>query len=493
MTIDTGYKITALTGKQGDSISVRYSPDTEFTDVSPVFRPDHDIYMETSTNGINWSAPMKIVGEDAIQYVATLTISSSNKGILSASLYKDGVIDNQKRYCRLEYSIGGAPWTISEAITELTGNLSYTLEDDYPQGISFRLFIYSDSEKNDCIASAECSVSASGSSAKVVITDYLYTQSQINTCSADGYSGVWNITGNNSIRVGDTVYIRVTNISKSAFCYIVAIVTEVTSDTSIICTSYGLIDKGDKGDQGERGESGTNFMLDLFPDQMQVFANNDGTCTEENITTQCYLSFNTEYVTEWTLSVKHKDRTLINGTDANWTWNQDHYELSIPTRLLENDSESFEIYATFIDGEKSYNRIAILQVNKYKGVEYLDFDLDYSSIKVSYDGVTPVISPKIITPKKYKKTSSGQFQTQEGYLTVQQFDGDGKQIGDLKEVGYIKIINENFDSKAEYKAKMSPYMAYGYNNKGTVDNGVVLGDIINGQFVAWVFYDRVKE
>ena len=89
-----------------------------------------------------------------------------------------------------------------------------------------------------------------GYSAVTLITNYSYTKSEIDTYSANGYSGTWNVKSTSGVKIGDTVFLRVMNTSINGYCYITAKVTRVVSATSLICESTGTFGKGDTGSTG---------------------------------------------------------------------------------------------------------------------------------------------------------------------------------------------------------------------------------------------------
>ena len=89
-----------------------------------------------------------------------------------------------------------------------------------------------------------------GNSALTLITNYSYTKSEIDTYSANGYSGTWNVESTSGVKIGDTVFLRVMNTSINGYCYITAKVTRVVSATSLICASTGTFGKGDTGSTG---------------------------------------------------------------------------------------------------------------------------------------------------------------------------------------------------------------------------------------------------
>lgn len=103
-----------------------------------------------------------------------------------------------------------------------------------------------------------------GTSFKTFTTNYTYDQNNVNKFSASGYSGSWAVNESTSeLKVEDTVQLRVTNSSKSGYCFIVAKVTAIPSDHSITCTSSGLIDKGNTGATGPRGPQGIQGLQGL--------------------------------------------------------------------------------------------------------------------------------------------------------------------------------------------------------------------------------------
>ena len=97
---------------------------------------------------------------------------------------------------------------------------------------------------------------ADGNSVCTLTTNYSYTQAEIDKYSADNYSGIWAVTSTNGARVGDLVFLRVTNKTKNGYSYILAKITSIVSSTSVKCTSTGSIDKGEQGAKGDTGATG---------------------------------------------------------------------------------------------------------------------------------------------------------------------------------------------------------------------------------------------
>lgn len=89
-----------------------------------------------------------------------------------------------------------------------------------------------------------------GSSALTLITNYSYTQSEIDKYSTNGYSGTWKVISADGVKAGDTVFLRVANTTVKGYSYIIAKVTRVDSTTSVTCTSMGVFGKGDTGENG---------------------------------------------------------------------------------------------------------------------------------------------------------------------------------------------------------------------------------------------------
>lgn len=93
-----------------------------------------------------------------------------------------------------------------------------------------------------------------GTSTKIIRTGYKYTQNNIDTFSASGYSGTWGTAdATTGLKVGDNVLLRVKNTTKGSDCLIFASITAIPSNYSLTCTSYGLIDNGADGQDGEDG------------------------------------------------------------------------------------------------------------------------------------------------------------------------------------------------------------------------------------------------
>lgn len=93
-----------------------------------------------------------------------------------------------------------------------------------------------------------------GTSTKIIRTGYKYTQNNIDTFSASGYSSTWGTAdATTGLKVGDNVLLRVKNTTKGSDCLIFASITAIPSNYSLTCTSYGLIDNGADGQDGEDG------------------------------------------------------------------------------------------------------------------------------------------------------------------------------------------------------------------------------------------------
>lgn len=90
-----------------------------------------------------------------------------------------------------------------------------------------------------------------GTSTKIIRTSYEYTQTNIDKFSTSGYSGVWGVSdATTGLKVGDSVLLRVKNITKGSDCLIFANITAIPSNYRLTCTSYGLIDNGADGQNG---------------------------------------------------------------------------------------------------------------------------------------------------------------------------------------------------------------------------------------------------
>lgn len=90
-----------------------------------------------------------------------------------------------------------------------------------------------------------------GTSTKIIRTGYKYTQNNIDTCSASGYSRTWGTAdATTGLKVGDSVLLKVKNTTKGSDCLIFANITAIPSNYSLTCTSYGVIDNGSDGQDG---------------------------------------------------------------------------------------------------------------------------------------------------------------------------------------------------------------------------------------------------
>lgn len=110
-----------------------------------------------------------------------------------------------------------------------------------------------------------------GTSTKIIRTGYKYTQNNIDTFSASGYSGTWDTAdATTGLKVGDNVLLRVKNTTKGSDCLIFASITAIPSNYSLTCTSYGLIDNGADGQDGKNAKN-----LSITPSS-QYFKSTDG-------------------------------------------------------------------------------------------------------------------------------------------------------------------------------------------------------------------------
>lgn len=74
----------------------------------------------------------------------------------------------------------------------------------------------------------------------LVISNYSYSQANIDKYSANGYSGAWVVNSISGIAVNDVVRIRLTNSTTNEYNYIIAKVTKLdTTNTKITATSLG--------------------------------------------------------------------------------------------------------------------------------------------------------------------------------------------------------------------------------------------------------------
>lgn len=74
----------------------------------------------------------------------------------------------------------------------------------------------------------------------LAISNYSYSQANIDKYSANGYSGAWGVNSISGIAVNDVVRIRLTNSTTNEYNYIIAKVTKLdTTNTKITATSMG--------------------------------------------------------------------------------------------------------------------------------------------------------------------------------------------------------------------------------------------------------------
>lgn len=109
-----------------------------------------------------------------------------------------------------------------------------------------------------------------GTSFKLFTTNYTYDQNGIDSYSGSGYTGTWSVNESTSeLKVGDIVQLRCTNTSKAGYSFIIAKVTAIPGDKTIVCVSSGLVDKGDTGPTGATGAKGdtgsTGFFIGTTP------------------------------------------------------------------------------------------------------------------------------------------------------------------------------------------------------------------------------------
>lgn len=97
---------------------------------------------------------------------------------------------------------------------------------------------------------AELKVAADGitstvekiSSYKYCETGYRYSLADIKTYSAEGRSGSWSVNQDYNLRVGDTVYLKVYDVTRECDVYIKGTITSKSSDTRINMTTHGYED-----------------------------------------------------------------------------------------------------------------------------------------------------------------------------------------------------------------------------------------------------------
>ena len=121
------------------------------------------------------------------------------------------------------------------------------------------------------------------SSAKYVTTGYNYTLAQIKTYAAEGHSDNWTIVSDDSIRVGDTVYVKVQDTTRTCPVYIKVKVTTISSPTRITGISHGYEDvlpvDTIKSTINQSSDSVKIQAKHIEIDGTATFKNNDNTTT----------------------------------------------------------------------------------------------------------------------------------------------------------------------------------------------------------------------
>lgn len=75
----------------------------------------------------------------------------------------------------------------------------------------------------------------------ILITDYSYSMTNINTYSKNGYSGEWACQKIGNVKNGDVVQIMLYNKTTNSYNYILAKITKVLSNTRVEATSLGCV------------------------------------------------------------------------------------------------------------------------------------------------------------------------------------------------------------------------------------------------------------
>ncbi len=83
------------------------------------------------------------------------------------------------------------------------------------------------------------------SSIKYLTTNYSYPLATLKSYAKDGTNaGTWAVTSSAGVRVGDTVYLRMTNSDTGSYVYLALTVQSVPNATSVNGISHGFIDPG---------------------------------------------------------------------------------------------------------------------------------------------------------------------------------------------------------------------------------------------------------
>lgn len=99
------------------------------------------------------------------------------------------------------------------------------------------------------------------SSIKYLTTNYSYPLATLKSYAKDGTNaGTWAVTSSAGVRVGDTVYLRMTNSDTGSFVYLALTVQSVPSTTSVNGISHGFIDPGTIDVANNAAKTATNYL-----------------------------------------------------------------------------------------------------------------------------------------------------------------------------------------------------------------------------------------
>lgn len=100
-----------------------------------------------------------------------------------------------------------------------------------------------------------------GLSFAILITNYSYTQAQINEYSTNGYTGSWVVESTSGRKAGEFVSLRMWNSTKKCYSFIVAEILAVQAATNVSCKSIGLYESGANGANGTNGIDAEYYKL----------------------------------------------------------------------------------------------------------------------------------------------------------------------------------------------------------------------------------------
>lgn len=242
---------------------------------------------------------------------------------------------------------------------------------------------------------------------------------------------------------------------------------------------------------GQKGDAGNDYRLDLTQEVFNLLANDDGSCYQQTITTHAYVVKDLSYVKITRLKIENDtstgtvditDQVIIKDVElAEGSEKHPVKAIQIPTKLFEEEYTDMIITAYVEEEGVMRVRLCKLTAMKVHGVKFLDFTLDHSSIKVNKK---QEVYPETITPQKFYQTSTGSYDTEDGFIMIQELPD-----GVARYCGYFEV-SKTYSDKVKYKQLLRPRGIYGFTDDGNTDFSRLCGDVENGELRVWIFYDR---